>query len=144
MESDKKLKMQREVYDTTKKDKNLYLKNLIETQDDLVDKQNLLNLNKKEIENLKADLKKKDDYIVSLKTSLSTIEEGLKAKKYEGERNRNHIEVLKQTTVRLEKEIEGLKIKFEDVKKEKKKLDEEYKQTVINRNNLCKINLIKI
>jgi chromosome segregation ATPase len=138
MESDKKLKMQREVYDTTKKDKNLYLKNLIETQDDLVDKQNLLNLNKKEIENLKSDLKKKDDYIVGLKASLSTIEDSLKTKKFEGERNRNHIEVLKQTTVRLEKEIEGLKIKFEDVKKEKKKLDEEYKQTIINRDNLCK------
>ena len=140
MESDKKLKMQREVYDTTKKDKNLYLKNLIETQDDLVDKQNLLNLNKKEIENLKSDLKKKDDHIVRLKTDQSEILESLRTKKFEGERNRNHIEILKQTTVRLEKEIEGLKIKFEDVKKEKKILDEEYKQTVINRNNLCKLN----
>lgn len=138
MESDKKLKMQREVYDTTKKDKNLYLKNLIETQDDLVDKQNLLNLNKKEIENLKSDLKKKDDYIVGLKTDLSIIEDLLKNKKFEAERNKNQIEVLKQTAIRLEKEIEGLKIKFEDVNKEKKKLDEEYKQTIINRDNLCK------
>jgi chromosome segregation ATPase len=135
--------MQREVYDTTKKDKNLYLKNLIETQDDLVDKQNLLNLNKKEIENLKSDLKKKDENIVSLKANLATIEDSLKTKKFEAERNKNHIDILKQTVVRLEKEIEGLKIKFEDVKKEKKKLDEEYKQTIINRDNLCKIFNIK-
>jgi hypothetical protein len=43
----------------------LYFKNLIETQDDLIDKQNLLQFNKKEIENLKSGLKKKDDYIVN-------------------------------------------------------------------------------
>ena len=43
----------------------MYFKNLIETQDDLIDKQNLLQFNKKEIENLKSGLKKKDDYIVN-------------------------------------------------------------------------------
>ena len=53
------MKMQREVYDAVRRDKNLYFKNLIETQDDLVERQNLLQFNKKEIENLKSDLKKK-------------------------------------------------------------------------------------
>ena len=58
-EYEKKLKSQREVYDAVRRDKNLYFKNLIETQDDLVERQNLLQFNKKEIENLKSDLKKK-------------------------------------------------------------------------------------
>ena len=48
-EYEKKMKMQREVYDAVRRDKNLYFKNLIETQDDLVERQNLLQFNKKEI-----------------------------------------------------------------------------------------------
>jgi len=51
--------MQRDLYDAVRRDKNLYFKNLIETQDDLVDKQNLLTFNKQEIEQLKSELKKK-------------------------------------------------------------------------------------
>ena len=51
-EYEKKMKMQREVYDAVRRDKNLYFKNLIETKDDLVERQNLLQFNKKEIENI--------------------------------------------------------------------------------------------
>jgi len=79
-ENDKKMKMQREVYDAVRRDKNLYFKNLIDVQDDLIDKQNLLNFNKKEIEQLKSDLKKKDENIVTLKSDLSTKFDELKTK----------------------------------------------------------------
>ena len=36
-ESEKKMKMQREVYDAVRRDKNLYFKKLNETHDDLID-----------------------------------------------------------------------------------------------------------
>ena len=75
---EKKMKMQREVYDAVRRDKNLYFKNLIETQDDLVERQNLLQFNKKEIENLKSDLKKKDDYIVDIRGKNAKFEKSLK------------------------------------------------------------------
>ena len=58
------MKMQREVYDAVRRDKNLYFKNLIETQDDLVERQNLLQFNKKEIENLKMDLVMEKGYYI--------------------------------------------------------------------------------
>ena len=79
-EYEKKMKMQREVYDAVRRDKNLYFKNLIETQDDLVERQNMLQFNKKEIENLKSDLKKKYDYIVDIKGKNSKFEKSLKIK----------------------------------------------------------------
>ena len=66
LENEKKMKMQREVYDAVRRDKNLYFKNLIETQDDLVERQNLLQFNKKEIENLKSDLKDKKQMVLFL------------------------------------------------------------------------------
>ena len=83
-ENEKKMKMQREVYDAVRRDKNLYFKNLIETQDDLVERQNLLQFNKKEIENLKSDLKKKEEkeniekkYKVMIK-NIKSKEKGIK------------------------------------------------------------------
>jgi uncharacterized phage infection (PIP) family protein YhgE len=130
--------MQREVYDAVRRDKNLYFKNLIETQDLLYDKQNLLNFNKKEIENLKSDLKKKDENIVNLKSEVTRLVDGLKTKEVESKKNKNDADILKQNTAMLEKEIEKLKIIVEDTAKDNRKLKEEYKQTVINRDNLCK------
>jgi hypothetical protein len=131
--------MQREVYDAVRRDKNLYFKNLIETQDLLYDKQNLLTFNKKEIENLKSDLKKKDENIVNLKSEVTRLIDGLKTKEIESKKNKSDADILKQNTSMLEKEIEKLKIIVEDTAKDNRKLKEEYKQTVINRDNLCKL-----
>lgn len=135
-EGDKKMKMQREVYDAVRRDKNLYFKNLIETQDDLIDKQNLLQFNKKEIENLKSDLKKKDDYIVNLKSKNSTFEDMLKTKQLENDQLKNVFEQLKQINATQEKEIEKLKIEGQERAKDYKKVDAEYKKTIIDRDNI--------
>ncbi len=135
-EGDKKMKLQREVYDAVRRDKNLYFKNLIETQDDLIDKQNLLQFNKKEIENLKSDLKKKDDYIVNLKSKNSTFEDALKNKQNEADHLRTVFDQLKQITATQEKEIEKLKIEGQERAKDYKKVDNEYKKTIIDRDNI--------
>ena len=92
VEYEKKLKMQREVYDSARREKNLYFKNLIETQDDLVERQNLLQFNKKEIENLKSDLKKKDDYIVDIKGKNSKFEKSLKIKEIDNNKLHNELD----------------------------------------------------
>jgi chromosome segregation ATPase len=139
-ENDKKMKMQREVYDAVRRDKNLYFKNLIDVQDDLIDKQNLLNFNKKEIEQLKSDLKKKDENIVTLKSDLSTKSDELKTKELELDRNKNEVSNLKQRVGALEKDNERLKFTVDETCKDYKKLREEYRKTVIDRDNLCKIN----
>jgi len=136
-ENDKKMKMQREVYDAVRRDKNLYFKNLIDVQDDLIDKQNLLNFNKKEIEQLKSDLKKKDENIVTLKSDLSTKSDELKTKELELDRNKNEVNNLKQRVGALEKDNERLKFTVDETAKDYKKLREEYRKTVIDRDNLC-------
>jgi chromosome segregation ATPase len=135
-ESEKKMKMQREVYDAVRRDKNLYFKNLIETQDDLIDKQNLLQFNKKEIENLKSDLKKKDDYIVNLKSKNSNFEDLLKTKQLENDKLKVEFEGLKQICATQEKEIEKLKFEGLERAKDYKKVDAEYKKTIIDRDNI--------
>ena len=136
-ENDKKMKMQREVYDAVRRDKNLYFKNLIDVQDDLIDKQNLINFNKKEIEQLKSDLKKKDENIVTLKSDLSTKSDELKTKELELDRNKNEVNNLKQRVGALEKDNERLKFTVDETAKDYKKLREEYRKTVIDRDNLC-------
>jgi len=135
-EAEKKMKMQREVYDTVRRDKNIYFKNLIETQDDLIDKQNLLAFNKKEIENLKSDLHKKDEYIVNLKSKNSSIEDILKTKQLETEKLKTELDQLKQMSSTQEKEIEKLKIEGLERSKDFKKVDSEYKKTIIDRDNI--------
>jgi chromosome segregation ATPase len=130
------MKMQREVYDAVRRDKNLYFKNLIETQDDLIDKQNLLQFNKKEIENLKSDLKKKDDYIVNLKSKNSNFEDLLKTKQLENDKLKVEFEGLKQICATQEKEIEKLKFEGLERAKDYKKVDAEYKKTIIDRDNI--------
>ena len=67
--------MQQDLYDAVRRDKNLYFKNLIETQDDLVDKHTLINLNKLEIDQLKGELKKKEGEISTLKLETTVINE---------------------------------------------------------------------
>ena len=130
------MKMQREVYDAVRRDKNLYFKNLIETQDDLVERQNLLQFNKKEIENLKSDLKKKDDYIVDIKGKNSKFEKSLKIKEIDNNKLSKELEAKTKMCQAQEKEMEKLKINVEETAKNYSKLENEYKKTIIDRDNL--------
>jgi chromosome segregation ATPase len=136
-DAEKKVKAQREVYDAVRRDKNLYFKTLIETQDDLVDKQGQLTNHKKEIENLKADLKKKDENIVNLKSKNSSLEDEAKTKELEINKFKHENDYLKQSVSTQEKEIAKLKIVVEETSKDYKKLEGEYKKTIIDRDNLC-------
>jgi len=129
--------MQQDLYDAVRRDKNLYFKNLIEAQDDLTDKQNLLNLNKLEIDQLKGELKKKDGQIATLKLETTVINEQFKNKKDEAEKNKKEAGILKQNTSTLEKNIEKLKVVVEETAKDFKQLKDEYKKTVLDRDNLC-------
>jgi len=135
-ENEKKMKMQREVYDAVRRDKNLYFKNLIETQDDLVERQNLLQFNKKEIENLKSDLKKKDDYIVDIKGKNTKFEKALKNKEIENNKISNDLDEKTKMCQEQEKEMEKLKINVEETAKNYSKLEGEYKKAIIDRDNL--------
>jgi len=135
-EYEKKMKMQREVYDAVRRDKNLYFKNLIETQDDLVERQNLLQFNKKEIENLKSDLKKKDDYIVDIKGKNSKFEKSLKIKEIDNNKLSKELEAKTKMCQAQEKEMEKLKINVDETAKNYSKLENEYKKTIIDRDNL--------
>ena len=136
VEYEKKLKMQRDVYDSARREKNLYFKNLIETQDDLVERQNLLQFNKKEIENLKSDLKKKDDYIVDIKGKNSKFEKSLKIKEIDNNKLHNELDAKTKMCQAQEKEMEKLKINVEETAKNYSKLENEYKKTIIDRDNL--------
>ena len=136
VECEKKLKMQREVYDSARREKNLYFKNLIETQDDLVERQNLLQFNKKEIENLKSDLKKKDDYIVDIKGKNSKFEKSLKIKEIDNNKLHTELDAKTKMCQAQEKEMEKLKINVEETAKNYSKLENEYKKTIIDRDNL--------
>ena len=135
-ENEKKMKMQREVYDAVRRDKNLYFKNLIETQDDLVERQNLLQFNKKEIENLKSDLKKKDDYIVDIKGKNTKFEKSLKNKEIDNNKLTKELDVKSKMCQAQEKEMEKLKINVEETSKNYNKLEGEYKKAIIDRDNL--------
>ena len=135
-EYEKRMKMQREVYDAVRRDKNLYFKNLIETQDDLVERQNLLQFNKKEIENLKSDLKKKDDYIVDIKGKNSKFEKSLKIKEIDNNKLSKELDSKTKMCQAQEKEMEKLKINVEETAKNYSKLENEYKKTIIDRDNL--------
>ena len=68
--------MQQDLYDAVRRDKNLYFKNLIETQDDLVARKNQLRTNTYEIEQLKTELKRKDTQITSFKQNISLTYSG--------------------------------------------------------------------
>jgi chromosome segregation ATPase len=135
-EYEKKMKMQREVYDAVRRDKNLYFKNLIETQDDLVERQNMLQFNKKEIENLKGDLKKKDDYIVDIKGKNTKFEKSLKTKESENNKLTEELDKKSKMCQAQEKEMEKLKINVEETSKNYNKLEGEYKKAIIDRDNL--------
>ncbi len=135
-EYEKKMKMQREVYDAVRRDKNLYFKNLIETQDDLVERQNLLQFNKKEIENLKSDLKKKDDYIVDIKGKNTKFEKSLKNKEIDNNKLTKELDSKTKMCQAQEKEMEKLKINVEETSKNYNKLEGEYKKAIIDRDNL--------
>ncbi len=135
-EYEKKMKMQREVYDAVRRDKNLYFKNLIETQDDLVERQNLLQFNKKEIENLKSDLKKKDDYIVDIKGKNTKFEKSLKNKEIDNNKLTKELDAKSKMCQAQEKEMEKLKINVEETSKNYNKLEGEYKKAIIDRDNL--------
>ena len=135
-EYEKKLKMQREIYDAVRRDKNLYFKNLIETQDDLVERQNLLQFNKKEIENLKSDIKKKDDYIVDIKGKNTKFEKSLKNKELDNNKLTKELEAKSKMCQAQEKEMEKLKINVEETSKNYSKLEGEYKKAIIDRDNL--------
>ena len=135
-EYEKKMKMQREVYDAVRRDKNLYFKNLIETQDDLVERQNLLQFNKKEIENLKSDLKKKDDYIVDIKGKNTKFEKSLKNKEIDNNKLTKELDAKTKMCQAQEKEMEKLKINVEETSKNYNKLEGEYKKAIIDRDNL--------
>ena len=135
-EYEKKLKMQREVYDAVRRDKNLYFKNLIETQDDLVERQNLLQFNKKEIENLKSDIKKKDDYIVDIKGKNTKFEKSLKNKEIDNNKLTKELDAKTKMCQAQEKEMEKLKINVEETAKNYNKLEGEYKKAIIDRDNL--------
>ena len=136
------MKLHREVYDAVRRDRNLYFQNLIDTQDKLCDKENLLIFNKKEIENLKADLKKKDENIVNLKSEISKLTDENKAKAIENKSISVESKVLKENVLSLEKEIEKLKFMVEETAKDNRKLKEEYKLTIINRDSLCILMII--
>ena len=135
-EYEKKMKIQREIYDAVRRDKNLYFKNLIETQDDLVERQNLLQFNKKEIENLKSDLKKKDDYIVDIKGKNAKFEKSLKIKEINNNKLSQDLDDKNKACQSQEKEMEKLKINVEETAKNYSKLENEYKKTIIDRDNL--------
>jgi chromosome segregation ATPase len=135
-EYEKKLKQQREVYDAARREKNLYFKNLIETQDDLVERQNLLQFNKKEIENLKSDLKTKDGQIIDIKGKNSKLEKDMKIKEIDNNKLQAELETKSKMCQAQEKEMEKLKINVEETAKNYSKLENEYKKTIIDRDNL--------
>lgn len=120
-ELEKQKKLQRELYDSVRKDKNLYFKNLIETQDEMVDKVNQVNRNKTEIDQLKLEIKKKDNIIGDMKLKSSITLEELKNKKKDVEQRVIEISKKDNQITSLEKEIEALKIKVEETSKEFKK-----------------------
>jgi chromosome segregation ATPase len=137
-EFDKKIKMQQDLYDSVRKDKNIYFKNLIEAQDDLVDKQNILSHNKLEIDRINGEIKKKESQIATLKLDVTVINERYKNKKDESEKYKKEVNILKQNLSTLEKDIERLKVIVEETEREHKKCKDEYKKTMLDRDNLCK------
>ena len=109
-----------------------------ETQNEMADKGSQVNRNKKEIDQLKVEIKKKDNIIGDMKLKSSIHLEELKNRKKDVEKNLRDILKKNDQIQNLEKEIEALKIKVEETSKEFKRILEESKQIKKERDNLCK------
>ena len=75
----------------------------------MVDMRNQVNRNRTEIDQLKIEIKKKDNVIGDMKLKCSTHLEELKSKKKDNEKNKKELEKKDNQITNLGKEIEALK-----------------------------------
>ena len=103
--------MQQDLYDAVRRDKNLYFKNLIETQDDLVArKPNLKQMLMKQTNS--KQIKRKDTQITANKQEISNLKNKYLNQKEEKEKFEKKSENLRENVPTLEKESENLKNTF--------------------------------
>lgn len=136
-ENEKKIKSQQDLYDTVRKEKNMFFKHLIEAQDDLMDNRNLLTNNKMDIEQLKGELKTKDDIIQKYKGEIIAVKDAFKAEKKRADQVEGDKKDLIQKNIILGKDIESLRSEVEATFNDFKKLEVENKKFRSERDNIC-------
>jgi chromosome segregation ATPase len=120
-EGEAKLKQQQNLYEAVRSDRNLYSKNLIESQDEIAEMKRKFKIMTRQIDHLKDDIQQKDQLLVkehfehmkverekeSLREGLATVQKHLS--KSEGEEVRFKSEVSKLNQIINEAEAERMK-----------------------------------
>merc|ERR1711892_546690 len=136
IEANTRLKQQQSLYEACRSDRNLYLKNLMTSQDETNEMNKKLKIQTHQIDQFKEEISSKEAALVKVNLEHTRIEKEKEALRGELQRLRKSLEESGTTQSGMEKQIANLQQVIRDADAEKKKQQNELDQIVTERDIL--------
>merc|ERR1712123_497850 len=136
IEANTRLKQQQSLYEACRIDRNLYLKNLMTSQDETNEMKKKLKIQTHQIDQFKEEISSKEAALVKVNLEHTRIEKEKEALRGELQRLRKSLEESGTTQSGMEKQIANLQQVIRDADAEKKKQQNELDQIVTERDIL--------
>jgi chromosome segregation ATPase len=142
LEAEAKLKQQQNLYEAVRSDRNLYSKNLLESNEEITDLRQKYKILQHQIENLHDEINLKNNAIREELIEKKKIEEKNRAFETTKKNQENRVEVHEKTIKSYENDIAKLKHLISESEQERVKQKKEY-EMVINDRDILGTQLIK-
>merc|ERR1711865_833684 len=142
VEGETRLKQQQNLYEAVRSDRNLYSKNLIESQDEILEMKRKFKIMNHQISQLKEEIQAKDSALMAVHLEHARLEKEREMQKTEIQKLRNQLSESTNTIKSLRQEIKKLEAIIEkgerEMERQRKELDE-----VINERDILGTQLIR-
>lgn len=135
-EAEAKLKQQQNLYEAVRSDRNIYSKNLIESQKEIAEMKRRFKIMSHNIEQLKEEITTKDHSLVKEHFDHHRVDKEREALKNELTRIRKQIQSSEQIIANQEHEISKLSIIIQEADDERQRQQKEYNAVINDRDNL--------
>jgi len=130
------LKQQQNLYEAVRSDRNLYSKNLIESQEEITEMKRKFKIMNHQIEQLKEEITAKDHYLVKEHFDHHKVDKDKETLKAELTRIKKQIQSSEQIISNQEQEITKLASIIQEADDEKQRQLKEYSAVINDRDNL--------
>merc|ERR1719502_937641 len=131
-----KLAQQKTAYEHVRTDRNLYSKNLVESQDEIAEMKRKFKIMYHQIEQLKEEIKEKEQALIKEHFEHNRVQKSMQTSKDRLEKHKKKQASLRQTKLAQESEIKKLGQTIQEAEQERQAAEKEYEEVISQRDIL--------
>merc|ERR1719240_190229 len=128
-----KLAQQKTAYEHVRTDRNLYSKNLVESQDEIAEMKRKFKIMYHQIEQLKEEIKEKEQALIKEHFEHNRVQKSMQTSKDKLEKHKKKQASLRQTKLAQESEIKKLGQTIQEAEQERQAAEKEYEEVISQR-----------